>query len=85
MVYVNIPYIAENDRLDTSLVAKELSVLNISEAAKYNAFEAIYHKHPRGVEFDNPADAASLKNALSKLGVPYRITPESDYKYELLP
>jgi hypothetical protein len=85
MVYVNIPYVVENDRLSTSAVAKALAELKISEAAKHDAFEAIYHKRPRGVAFDDPAEAFSLQNALYKLGVPYRATPESDYKYELLP
>jgi hypothetical protein len=85
MVYVNIPYIPENDRIEAYLVQRELGALNISEAAKHEAFEAIYNKRPRGVEFSSPADAVSLGNALHRLGVPYRTTPESDYKYELLP
>jgi len=85
MVYVNIPYIAENDRIDATLVGKELSALSISERAKYEAFEAIYHKRPRGVDFSDPADAMKLENLLYRLGVPFRRTAESDYKYELLP
>ena len=85
MVYVNIPYVVENDRLDRSAVAKALEELKISETAKYEAFEAIYHKRPRGVAFDDPTEALSLQKALYRLGVPYRATPESDYKYELLP
>ena len=55
----------------------------ISEAAKHDTFEAI-DKKPRGVEFSGPADAVLLGNALRRLGVPYRTTPESDYNYELL-
>ena len=85
MVYVNIPYIAENDRIDAMVVGKELSALAISEHAKYEAFEAIYHKRPRGVDFSDPADAMKLENLLYRLGVPFRRTAESDYKYELLP
>lgn len=85
MVYVNIPYVPENDRIEAYLAQRELAALNISEAAKHEAFEAIYKKRPRGVEFSNPAHAVSLGNALHRLGVPYRTTPESDYKYELLP
>ena len=85
MVYVNIPYVAENDRIEACLDHRELSALNISEAAKHDAFAAIYMKRPRGVEFNNPADAVLLGNALRRLGVPYRTTAESDYKYELLP
>ena len=85
MVYVNIPYVIENDRLDPSRVGKELGVLPISEGAKHDAFAAIYNKHPRGVSFDNPSDAVLLQKALYSLGVPFRTTPESDYKYEVWP
>ncbi|HYJ91762.1 MAG TPA: hypothetical protein VEV84_10660 [Pyrinomonadaceae bacterium] len=85
MVFVNIPYVVENDRLDPAVVGKELEVLSISEDAKHDAFAAIYNKRPRGVNFDNPRDALQLQNVLYRLGVPYRQTPESDYKYELLP
>jgi hypothetical protein len=84
MVYVNIPYVVENDRLDAVVVGKELSALDISESAKYEAFEAIYHKRPRGVDFSNINDAHQLEKVLHRLGVPYRQTNESDYKYELL-
>ena len=83
MVYVNIPYVAENDRIDRGLVIKELQVLNISESAKHDAFDAIFHKRPRGVEFEEVGHAVLLEGALSRLGVPYRQTKESDYKYEL--
>ena len=85
MVYVNIPYVVENDRLDPESVGKELAILNISEDAKYEAFAAIYHKRPRGVSFANTNEAMLLENALYRLGVPYRQTVESDYKYEDLP
>ena len=85
MVYVNIPYVAENDRIDPSLVGKELSVLNISEAAKHDAFDAIYNKHPRGVSFTDLVEASVLQRALYRLGVPHRQTNEPEYKYELLP
>ena len=85
MVYVNIPYVVENDRIEAYITQRELEALNISEAAKYDAFEAIYHKRPRGVQFDRPGDAVLLQQALYKLGVPFRTTAESDYKYELEP
>lgn len=83
MVYVNIPYVVENDRLDASVVGKELSALAISEVAKYEAFEAIFHKRPRGVDFSEAADAVMLENVLRRLGVPFRRSNESEYKYEL--
>jgi hypothetical protein len=85
MVFVNIPYVVENDRIDPSIVTKELKLLNISEAAKHDAFAAIYNKRPRGVNFEDVSQALELQKVLYRLGVPYRQTKESDYKYELLP
>ena len=83
MVYVNIPYVVENDRLDADVVGRELSALAISESAKYEAFEAIYHKRPRGVDFSDASEATKLENLLYRLGVPFRRTAVSDYVYEL--
>ena len=85
MVYVNIPYVVENDRIDRVTTATELATLSIDEAAKYDAFEAIYNKRPRGVNFTNTAHALQLQSVLYRLGVPHRMTPESDYKYETYP
>jgi hypothetical protein len=85
MVYVNIPYVVENDRLDPDFVSKELGLLNISEEAKSEAFAAIYHKRPRGVGFANLNEALMLQKTLYRLGVPYRQSAESEYKYEDLP
>ena len=85
MVYVNIPYVIENNRIDRDVTTKELAVLDIDEAAKHEAFAAIYNKRPRGVDFSDPQQATRLQGALSRLGVPYRRTPESEYKWEDLP
>ncbi len=82
MVFVNIPYCVENDRIDRGFAAKELQVLDIGEGDRYEAFDAIYNKRPRGVSFDDPKKALLLENALGRLGVPYRESPESEYKYE---
>ena len=82
MVFVNIPYYAENDRVERRVAAKELELLDIGEGDRYEAFAAIYNKRPRGVRFDDPKKAILLEKALSRLGVPYRTTPESEYKYE---
>jgi hypothetical protein len=82
MVYVNIPYVVENDRIDPALTIKELQILNIDEGAKHDAFDAIYNKRPRGVNFTDVKQALLLEGALSRLGVPFRQTNESDYKYE---
>jgi hypothetical protein len=82
MVYVNIPYVVENDRIARELTAKELKILEINEAAKHEAFAAIYNKRPRGVNFTDVNQALQLQQTLSRLGVPYRQSPESEYKYE---
>ena len=83
MVFINIPYVVENDRIDRGVTTKELGVLNISEAAKHEAFGAIYNKRPRGVDIEDGKQASLLQDALSRLGVPYRVTNESEYKYDL--
>ena len=84
MVYVNIPYVVENDRVEAYLAQRELEGLSISEAAKHDAFAAIYNKRPRGVSFDSLQEAMLLQKALCRLGVPCRTSSESEYKYELL-
>jgi hypothetical protein len=80
MVYINIPYVAENDRIDRGLTEKELQLLNIGEGAKHDVFEAIYNKRPRGVYLEDKDEASRLQEALSRLGVPYRQSNEPDYK-----
>jgi hypothetical protein len=85
MVYINIPYVVENDRIDRNIAAKELETLQIDAAAKQEALAAIYNKRPRGVNFTDPSQAVRLQGALYRLGVPYRQSPESEYKYEDLP
>jgi hypothetical protein len=81
MVYIDIPYVAENNRINKDLAQKELEALDISEAAKYAAFEAIYNRLPRGVSFegDDLREASLLEKALSRLGIPYRLSEESEY------
>jgi hypothetical protein len=81
MVYVSIPYIPENNRLDKNLVKKEIEILVISDNAKQNAYAAIYNLKPRGVDFEGQenVEAARLENVLSKLGVPYIRLEESEY------
>jgi hypothetical protein len=82
MVYINIPYVVENERIDRDRVTKELQILNIDEEAKHDAFAAIYNKRPRGVNFADKEQASLLEAALLRLGVPYRPSNESDYKYD---
>ena len=81
MVYIDIPYVAENNRINKELAQKELEALDISEDAKYAAFEAIYNRLPRGVSFEGTdlREASLLEKALSRLGIPYRLAEESEY------
>jgi hypothetical protein len=81
MVFINIPYVPENNRLDKATAKKELEALDISDSAKRNAYAAIYNLRPRGVDFDSKdaRAARTLENALSRLGIPYRQSEESEY------
>jgi hypothetical protein len=81
MVYINIPYVVENNRIDKDVAKKEIEVLDINDSAKLSAYEAIYNLHPRGVNFSNKnsIEALQLEDALKRLGVPYRRSEESEY------
>ncbi len=81
MVFINIPFVNENKIIDTAIVKKTLDSLDISEDAKYEAFQAIYNRKPRGVQFDDKDlnKAVSLENALAKLGIPYRQSEISEF------
>ena len=74
MVYIDIPFVVENNRIDKDLAKKEIDVLDISDEAKTDALRAMYHRQPLGVNFANKdlKQALSLQNALSKLGAPFR-------------
>ena len=74
MVYIDIPYVVENNRINKDLVKKEIEILNISERAKQSAYAAIYNFRPRGVDFrgNEAVEAILLEVVLKKLGVPYR-------------
>ena len=81
MVYINIPFVQENKRIDKDLAEKELQNAQISDEAKSSAFEAIYNKLPRGVEFDSAdlKEAIALEKVLERLGVPYRQSESSEF------
>lgn len=81
MVYINIPFVIENNRIDREFARKELQVLNISDDAKYEAFEAIYKRNVRGVNFESKdtKEALLLEKALSRLGVPFRQSEKAEY------
>ena len=81
MVYINIPYVPENNRIDKDLVKKEIKSLDISESAKHDAYAAIYNLHPRGVNFESKdlMEAFMLEDALHRVGVPFRRSEKSEY------
>jgi len=81
MVFINIPFVVENKNIGTENVIKALSSLDISEDAKYEAFQSIYNRKPRGVLFSDGElnKALLLENALRKLGIPYRQTEECEH------
>lgn len=81
MIYINIPYVPENDRIDKDFAKREIQSLDISENAKQAAYAAIYNLNPRGVNFESKdsVEAIILGNALKRLGIPYRESEESEY------
>jgi hypothetical protein len=81
MVYINIPYVPENNRINRDLVKKEITSLNISDSAKQDAYAAIYNLKPRGVNFESKdlMEALMLEDALHRVGIPYRRSEESEY------
>lgn len=81
MVYINIPYVPENNRIDRDLTKREIDFLDINDSAKQNAYAAVYNLHPRGVNFESKdsVEAFMLEGVLKKLGIPYRESEESEY------
>ena len=81
MVFINIPFVEENKRINKDLAKKELDTAQINSEAKLTAFEAIFNRLPRGVEFDNSklSEAVALQRILERLGVPYRQSESSEY------
>lgn len=82
MVYINIPFVSENKKIERDIVQKELEALDISEDAKYEAFQSIYNLHPRGVSFDDKDlnAALQLESVLARLGIPYRQTETPEFQ-----
>jgi hypothetical protein len=81
MVYIDIPYLVENNRINNELAKKEIEILNISESAKQSAYAAIYNLRPRGVDFRGreTSEVILLETALRNLGVPYRRITEPEH------
>ncbi|MCU1288565.1 MAG: hypothetical protein JWN60_794 [Acidobacteria bacterium] len=74
MLYIEIPYIDENNRIDRTSAQNEIQMLEISDEEKANVFDAIYHRKPNGVGFDSKdlKEVMLLETALLRLGVPFR-------------
>ncbi len=87
MVFVNIPYVPENNRIGKDLAKKEIEALDIGDNAKQNAYAAIYNKRPRGVNFESndSVEAIMLEDVLRRLGIPYRRSEESEYLFSEKP
>lgn len=81
MVFINIPFVIENNRIDKNFARNELQILDISEEAKQEAFKAIYDRKIRGVNFDDKdtKEVLLLEKTLARLGVPFRQTEEPEY------
>ncbi len=81
MLFMDIPYVVENNRIDKEKVKRELAMLDIGENTRNEVFAAIYNLKPRGVSFENSdlKRAQMLENALSKLGIPYRLAEVSEF------
>jgi hypothetical protein len=81
MVYINIPYVVENNRIDKLLTKKQIQLLDINAEAKLNAYEAVYNLNPRGVNFESKdiAEAIMLQDILRKLGIPHMQSESSKY------
>jgi hypothetical protein len=81
MVYINIPYVPENNTIDKDFVKREIQALDISDEAKWETYKAIYQLHPRGVAFadEDIKQALQVETLLAKLGVPYRQTDSPEF------
>jgi predicted transcriptional regulator len=78
MVYLEIPYIAENNRVNRTTAQNEIQILKISNEAKADVFEAIFNRRPNGVSFEDKEidQVLLLEKVLGKLGIPYRQVKE---------
>lgn len=81
MLFMDIPFVVENKRVEKDKVQRELALLDMSETARTEVFAAIYNPKPRGVLFENKdlRQAQMLERILSKLGIPYRLAEVSEF------
>jgi hypothetical protein len=81
MLFMEIPFVVENNRIERETTRRELSMLEIAEGLKDEAFEAVYSLRKRGISFDEKdiKQAIILERLLSKLGIPYRLAEVSEF------
>ena len=81
MLFLDIPFVVENKRIDKDKVQSELAALDIDETVRTETLAAIYNLKPRGVMFENDdlRKAQMLEKVLSKLGIPYRLAEVSEF------
>lgn len=74
MVYIDIPFAVENQRVDRGMMKEEIGRLTISDEAKRSTLAAIYNFKPRGVEFavGEMSQVTLLEEILVRVGVPFR-------------
>jgi hypothetical protein len=74
MINLEIPYVAENARIDKTNAGKEIESLQLSQTAKAEIFDAIFNYFPREVTFDNKdlKEVIALESIFHNLGIPYR-------------
>jgi len=74
MVYIDIPYAVENQRIGRDMMREEIERLKISDEAKRNTLAAIYNFKPRGVEFDvgELSQVKLLEEIFIRVGIPFR-------------
>ncbi|MEO7539001.1 MAG: hypothetical protein ABIV21_03170 [Pyrinomonadaceae bacterium] len=82
MVYIDIPYAVENQRIEREMMKEEIGRLTISDEAKRTTLAAIYSFKPRGVVFETSemSQVRLLEEIFIRLGVPFR-QMESDPAY----
>ena len=81
MLFMEIPFVVENNRIERATTRRELATLEISESLKEEAFEAVYCLKKRGISFDEKdiKQAVMLERLLAKLGIPYRLAEVSEF------
>lgn len=74
MIHLEIPYIAENSRINRANTANEIETLQISKELKAEIFDAIFNYYPREIAFENKdlKEVISLESIPHRLGIPYR-------------